>query len=168
VAKALLRAWDPTGSRLGTLRVGTLTWYGRLANEMKAEWQAALGLDVRVEVNEGQTMGRNARQGLYDITVGANLADYDSPQNWFSNVGGQCHATTSSPQFIALMAAANRKLPADSLNDYKQAGQLLAASAACPAVAYDQAVQLIKPWVRGAGGNALYENDWSGISIIKH
>jgi ABC-type oligopeptide transport system substrate-binding subunit len=168
VAKALFRAWDPTGNRLGTLRVGTLTWYGPLANEMKAEWQAALGLDVRVEVNEGQTLGRNARQGLYDVTVGANLADYDSPQNWFSSLGGPCHATTSTPQFIALVAAADRKLPAEALNDYKQAGQMLAASAACPALVYGQAVQLIKPWVQGAGGNALYENSWSGISIIKH
>jgi hypothetical protein len=29
-------------------------------------------------------------------------------------------------------------------------------------------VQLIKPWVQGAGGNSLYENYWTGIRILKH
>jgi hypothetical protein len=29
-------------------------------------------------------------------------------------------------------------------------------------------VQLIKPWVQGAGGNALYENYWTNVSILKH
>jgi hypothetical protein len=33
---------------------------------------------------------------------------------------------------------------------------------------YRQAVQLIKPWVQGAGGNALYENYWTNVSILKH
>lgn len=167
-AKALLQAWDPSGARLGTLRVGTLTRYRSVAAEMKAEWQSALGIDVRVEVNEGPTLGRNASQGLYDATVAANLADYDSPQNWFSSVPGPCHAAVVNPQFIALIAAADPKLPTDALSDYKKAGQLLADIAACPALVYLQAVHLIKPWVKGAGGNALYENYWTSISILKH
>jgi len=73
-----------------------------------------------------------------------------------------------NPQFIDLLAAADPKLPADALSDYEQAGHLLANNSACPALVYLQAVQLIKPWVQGAGGNALYENYWFGISILKH
>jgi len=56
----------------------------------------------------------------------------------------------------------------EALAEYKKAGQILADDAACPALAYQEGVQLIKPWVRGAGGNALYENYWTGISILKH
>jgi len=84
-AKALLRTWDPTDVRLGTVRVGTAPRYLPLAAEIKTEWHLALGLNVSVEVNEGQTLGRNASQGLYDVTVGAFLTDFDSPHNWFSS-----------------------------------------------------------------------------------
>ncbi len=167
-AKALLHTWDPSGSRLGTVRIGTLTRYSALAAEVKAEWQAALGLDVRMEVNEGPNLGRNARAGLYDVTIAANLADFDSPQNWFSNLPGPCHAAVVNPQFIALLAAADPKVPTGALSDYKKAGQLLADIAACPPLVYRQAVQLIKPWVQGAGGNALYENYWTSVSILEH
>ena len=73
-----------------------------------------------------------------------------------------------NPQFIALLAAAGPKVPTDALSAYTQAEQLLADSAACPALVYRQAVQLIKPWVQGAGGNALYENYWTSISILQH
>jgi hypothetical protein len=27
---------------------------------------------------------------------------------------------------------------------------------------------LVHPWVRGAGGNALYDYDWTGVKIAKH
>ncbi|GAC1509694.1 MAG: ABC transporter substrate-binding protein [Candidatus Dormibacteraceae bacterium] len=167
-AKALFRNWDPSGSRLGTIRIGTGTRYSSLAAEIKVEWKAALGLDVRVEVNEGPTLRSNALRGLYDVTVGANLADFDSPRNWFSNVAGPCYAAAVNPQFIALLGAADPKVPTDALSEYKKAGQLLADIAACPALVYPQTVHLIKPWVTGAGGNALYENYWTSISILKH
>jgi oligopeptide transport system substrate-binding protein len=167
-AAALLHAWDPSGSRLGTVRIGTLTRYSALAAEVKAEWQSALGVDVRMEINEGPNLGRNARAGLYDVTVAAYIADFDSPQNWFDGIKAPCRAATVNSQFIALLAAAGPKVPTDALSDYKQAEQLLADSAACPALVYRQAVQLIKPWVQGAGGNALYENYWTSISILQH
>lgn len=167
-AQALLHAWDPSGSRLGTIRIGTFTRYSGLAAEMKAEWQSALGLDVSVDVNEGQNLGRNASQGLYDVTVTAFLADFDSPYDWFTGVAGPCHAAIVNPQFIDLLAAADPKLPADAGSDYEKAGQLLATNAACPALVYLQAVQLIKPWVQGAGGNALYEYYWTSVSILNH
>jgi ABC-type oligopeptide transport system substrate-binding subunit len=167
-AKALLRGWDPTGSRLGVLRVGTVRVLGSLADEIKSEWQSALGLDVRVEVGEGASIRLNASKGLYDVTVGAFLADYDSPHNWFTNIDNPCHAAVVNPQFTSLVAAADKKRPGDALDDYKKAGQLLADEAACPAIAYWQAVQLIKPWVQGAGTNTLYENYWTSISILKH
>ena len=27
---------------------------------------------------------------------------------------------------------------------------------------------LVHPFVKGAGGNALYDNDWTGVRILKH
>jgi oligopeptide transport system substrate-binding protein len=167
-AKALLRAWDPTGSRLGALRVATFSSFGALAEEMRAEWRSALGIEVQLDLGEFPTIRLNARKGLYDVTIWVFYADYDSPHNWLSDMGNHCHPTAVNPQFTSLVAAGDKKVPADALGDYKKAGQLLADDAACPALAYQQAVQLIKPWVRGAGTNALYEYYWTSISILKH
>jgi ABC-type oligopeptide transport system substrate-binding subunit len=167
-AIALLRSWDPTGSRLTALRIGAFSQFGSLAAEVKAEWQAAFGLDVRLDVAEPDTIQRNASAGRYDVVVGTNIADYDSPHNWYESVTKACQSAYLNPQFRALVAAADKKVPADALSDYKQAGQLMADSAACPAVAYLQHVYLIKPWVKGAGANALYEYSWTSISILKH
>lgn len=167
-AQELVRSSDPIGSWRSGIRMGAILRYGALATEVKAQWQAAFGIDVQLEIGEGQTIGRNASQGRYDVTIGAFLADYDSPQDWYANVGNTCHAAVVDQQFTRLQATADRKLPADALSAYRQAGQVLATDAACPALVYFQAVYLIKPWVRGAGGNTLYENDWTGISILEH
>lgn len=166
-AQALLRAWDPAGARR-IVRVGTFPDFILLAKEIQAEWQSVLGLTVQLDFGESPTISRKASAGLYDVTVGAFGADYDSPHNWFTNIDNQCHVAVIDPQFQSLVAAADKKRPIEALGDYKTAGQLLADDAACPALVYQEAVQLIKPWVRGAGGNALYENYWKSISILKH
>jgi oligopeptide transport system substrate-binding protein len=166
-AQALLRAWDPGGTKR-SVRIGTFPDFIALATEIKAEWQSVLGLTVQLDFGEIPTIRRNAFAGLYDVTVGEFAADYDSPHNWFTNIDNQCHVAVVDPQFQSLVAAGDKKLPAEALGEYKKAGQLLAEAAACPALVYQEAVQLIKPWVRGAGGNALYENYWTSISILKH
>lgn len=167
-AKALLRSWDPTGSRLGVLRVAAFSEFRSLGAEITAEWRSALGIETQLEVGENQTIGLNASKGLYDVIVGESYADYDSPHNWLTEISNPCHATAVDPQFISLVAAADKKRPLDALAEYKQAGQMLADQAACPALEYQQGVQLIKPWVQGAGTNTLYEYYWTSISILKH
>jgi ABC-type oligopeptide transport system substrate-binding subunit len=123
---------------------------------------------VLLDVGESSTIRQKASAGLYEVTIGAFNADYDSPHNWFSNIDNSCHVTVVDPHFQSLVTAADTKRPDAALSDYKKAGQLLADDAACPAIVYQEAAQLIKPWVRGAGGNALYENYWTSISILKH
>ena len=166
-ALALLRSWDPTGTKR-TVRIGTFPDFIALATEIQAEWQSTLGLTVQLDFGESSTISRKAAAGLFDVTIGAFAADYDSPHNWFSNINNQCHVAVVDPQFQSLVAAADKERPDAALRDYKKAGQLLADDAACPALLYQNAVQLIKPWVRGAGGNSLYENYWTTISILKH
>lgn len=166
-AQALLRAWDPSGSRR-SVRIGTFVDFLPLATEIKAEWQSALGLTVTLDVGENQAIGNRASKGDFDVMVKAFVADYNSPHNLLTNVESSCHATVVNPQFQNLLAAGDTKRPVDALGDYKKAGQLLADNAACPALVYMQATLLVKPWVQGAGGNTLYENYWAGISILKH
>ena len=91
-----------------------------------------------------------------------------APITGSSNVTNPCHAAFVNPRFMSFFESADKKRPGDAVGDYKKAGQLLADDAACLAFAYLQNVQLIKPWVQGAGSNALYENYWRSISILKH
>jgi ABC-type transport system substrate-binding protein len=167
-AKVLLRSWDPTGSRLGVLRVAAYSEFRSLGAEITAEWRSALGIETQLDVGEGATIGLNASKGLYDVIVAETYADYDSPHNFLTEISNPCHAAAVDPQFTSLVAAADTKRPLDALAEYKQAGQMLADQAACPALEYQQAVQLIKPWVQGAGTSTLYENWWTSISILKH
>src|SRR6185312_15909004 len=100
--------------------------------------------------------------------VGETYSDYDSPHDWFAFLGRQCSAATTDPQFQAAVASGDAKSPAEAVADYKRAGQILMTDAACPALVYQEAVQLVKPWVLGAGGNVLYENYWTSIGIREH
>jgi oligopeptide transport system substrate-binding protein len=167
-AQALLRAWDPAGARR-VVRIGVaFIDFLPLAKEIQAEWRSALQLDVQLDFGESRTIRAKALKGAFDITVGGFLTDYNSPHNWFTNVDAPCQAGVANPQFRSLVAAADGKLPVDGLGDYLKAGQILTGDAACPALVYMEAVQLVKPWVQGAGGNTLYENYWTDLSILKH
>jgi oligopeptide transport system substrate-binding protein len=167
-AQGLLRAWDPAGNRR-VVRIGVaFIDFLPLAKEIKAEWQSTLQLDVQLDFGESKTISDKASKGAFDVTVGGFLSDYNSPHNWLTNVDKPCYVGVATPQFQSLVAAGDGKQPVVGLGDYKKAGQLLADTAACPALVYMQAVQLVKPWVQGAGGNTLYENYWTGISILKH
>jgi len=166
-AKELLRAWDPAGSKRN-VRMGTFPDFILLAREIQAEWQSVLGLTVQLDFGEVQTIRRKAFEGFYDVVVGEFTADYDSPHNWFANIDNECHIAVVDLRFQSFVAKADAQRPIEALGDYKKAGQLLLDDAACPALVYQEAVQLVKPWVRGAGGNTLYENYWTSISILKH
>ena len=167
-AQSLLRAWDPASSRR-TVRIGVpFDDFLPLAREVKAEWESALGLHVQLDFGEPKTIRDKASKGAFDVWVSGNFADYNSPHNWLTNVDNPCHVGVVNPQFQSLVASGDIKQPVASLGDYTKAVQLLADGAACPALVYKQAVQLVKPWVRGGGGNTLYENQWTGISILKH
>lgn len=167
-SRTLLDGWDPDGSRRKELRMGVPIFQRRLAESVLAQWHDTLGLDVRVQYADGPTIRLNTRRGNYDITIAGFLADYDSPRNWLHDAVSEPFCTYQKPEFINLRSTADAKLPNEALPLYQRAGQLLANDAACPALLYLKGVFLIKPWVRGAGGNALYEFDWMGISILEH
>lgn len=166
-AQALVKSWDPTGARR-TVRIGAFIDFRPLAAEIKAELESALGLTVQLDFGEQPNIGAKASRGDFDVFISAGGADFDSPENWFANVDSKCHAGMANPQFQSLVAASDEKLPVDALGGYKKANQLLADAAACPALVYLQALQLVKPWITGAGGNGLYEYYWTGISVLKH
>jgi len=64
--------------------------------------------------------------------------------------------------------AADAKPLAAALADYKAAGQTLIGDTDFGGLVYGVQQYLAHPYVKGVGGNALYDFYWSGARIVKH
>jgi hypothetical protein len=64
--------------------------------------------------------------------------------------------------------AADAKPIAGALADYKAAGQTLIGHVAYGALVYGVQQYLAHSWVKGVGGNALYDFAWTDARIVKH
>ena len=53
-------------------------------------------------------------------------------------------------------------------DSYRTAGKILVDDAAYAPLLYGIQPYLIHPYVRGAGGNALYDNFWTAVRILQH
>jgi len=65
-------------------------------------------------------------------------------------------------------AAADASPAGASAADYRTAGFMLVNDSIYAGLLYGVQQYLVHPWVRGAGGNALYDYDWTGVRIAKH
>ncbi|HVD47401.1 MAG TPA: hypothetical protein VNG70_08975, partial [Candidatus Limnocylindria bacterium] len=64
--------------------------------------------------------------------------------------------------------AADAKPAADALADYKAAGQVLVTDAVFGGLVYGVQQYLSHPYVKGVGGNALYDFYWTSARVLKH
>jgi ABC-type oligopeptide transport system substrate-binding subunit len=103
-------------------------------------------------------------------------ADYDNPQDWFDNVficsktaiglgnnDGICDTRVDTA-----VAKGDPETGAQSISDYQTAGKQLVKDIAYANIEYGANQYFIKPYVQGGGGNALYDNLWTTISILQH
>ena len=157
-ASAALRSWDPGGTKLRGIHLVAPPRFESVANEVARQWKANLGLDIPVEIVASIPTPRPA------IVVGGFVVDYDSPSNWY-NDSFVNSPSYSNAAFGSLVKSADAKLPPQALPEYLKAEEMLESEVAVAALEYRAGVFLVKPRVLGAGGNALYEFYWSGISI---
>ena len=66
------------------------------------------------------------------------------------------------------MRSADGKPLAAALAEYKAAGQTLINHVAYGGLIYGVQQYLVHPYVKGVGGNALYDYDWTDARIVKH
>ncbi len=52
--------------------------------------------------------------------------------------------------------------------DFVTAGKQLISDVAGATLEYGANQYFVKPYVQGGGGNALYDNSWTSISILQH
>ena len=174
-AKTEYQGWDPDGSKVKAL---TYTYDSNPFNKavcdnLVAQWKKNLGVTVAcVELDRKTFFDSRNGACAFPAFRQSWAADYDHPQDWFdylfvtsASSSGSCY---SNPSFDALIAAGDGSPAGASAADYRTAGFVLVNDSVYAGLLYGVQQYLVHPWVRGAGGNALYDYDWTGIRIVKH
>jgi oligopeptide transport system substrate-binding protein len=174
-AKAEYQAWDPGGAKVKGL---TYTYDSNPFNKavcenLAAQWKKNLGVTVGcVEMDRKTFFDQRNGACAYPMFRQSWEADYDHPQDWFdylfvsgSPSSGACYANSN---FDRVVAAADAAPPASGLVNYRVAGYMLVNDSAFGGLLYGVQQYLVHPYVKGAGGNALYDHPWTGARILKH
>jgi oligopeptide transport system substrate-binding protein len=174
-AKAEYQAWDPTKAKVKNLAYtyDADPFNKAVCANLISQWQANLGVTVKcVEVDRKTYFDRRNGKCAYPLFRQSWRADYDHPQNWFdylfvtgASSSGSCYTNAA---FDKSVKAADAKALADALADYKAAGQKLITDTVSGGLVYGVQQYLVHPYVKGAGGNALYDFYWTGARILQH
>ena len=175
-AQAEYIAWDPTGAKVRglTYTFDASPFNQAVCDNIAAQWQKNLNVAVQCASLDDRRdffTTRNTKCG-YPLFRNSWSADYDHPQNWFDYLfvsgapsSGSCYANAA---FDALVHGADGKQLGAAVADYKQAGDTLITDVAYGALVYGVQQYLVHSYVRGAGGNALYDFSWTDAKILKH
>jgi len=167
-AKQALAVWDPTGSRRQGLTLTAAPGFEGLARELARQWKANLDVDVAVTAPDASAFRAIRGQRLFTFVVGGFVYDYNSPHDWLPELFRNGLTGYHNVAFDSLLAKADAELDPAAAADYAKAGTMLLDDAAYIALDYPLGIYLVKPYVRGAGGNAVDEYAWSGITIARH
>ena len=169
------QAWDPDGSKVKglTYTYDTDPFNKAVCNNLVAQWKKNLGVTIPcVEMDRGTFFDQRNGGCAYPMFRQSWAADYDSPQDWFdylfvtgASSSGSCYSNTNLDQLVANADSAPLK---QGLTDYRTAGTLLVDESVFAPLVYGVQQYLVHPYVAGAGGNALYDNPWTSIRILKH
>jgi oligopeptide transport system substrate-binding protein len=174
-AKAEYQAWDPDGSKVKglTYTYDTNPFNKAVCDNLSAQWKKNLGVTVGCVEMDRKTFfdDRNGRCA-YPMFRQSWSADYDHPQDWFdylfvtgASSSGSCY---SNPNLDKLVAGADAAPLSQAIVDYKTAGYLLIVTSAFAPLVYGVQQYLSHPYVKGVGGNALYDDYWTQARILKH
>jgi oligopeptide transport system substrate-binding protein len=173
-AKAEYKAWDPTGSKVKGLvyTYNTTALNKAICDNLASQWQQNLGVTVQCAAQDRQSFFSARTKCSYPIFRHSWGADYDNPQDWFdflfvtnAGSGGACY---SNPALDSLVKSANTKPLTDALAEYKQANQILVDQVVTAPLVYYIQPYIAHSYVKGVGGNALYDFYWSGARILTH
>ncbi|HKC18073.1 MAG TPA: peptide ABC transporter substrate-binding protein, partial [Candidatus Dormibacteraeota bacterium] len=174
-AKTAYQAWDPDGSKVKGLSYtyDTNAFNKAVCDNLAAQWKKNLGVTVAcVELDRKTFFDSRNGACAFPMFRQSWSADYDHPQDWFdylfltgASSSGSCY---SNPSFDHVIAGADSSAAGPSTPDYRTGGFMLANDSVFAGLLYGVQEYLIHPWVRGAGGNALYDFDWTGVRIVKH
>jgi oligopeptide transport system substrate-binding protein len=173
-AKTQYQSWDPDGTKVKGLNYtyDSNPFNKAVCENLQAQWKKNLGVEVNcVEVDRKNFFDNRNGKCAYSMFRQSWAADYDHPQDWFdylfvtgASSSGSCYSNPSVDQLIATADAAPLS---QSLVDYNIAGHTLINDSIFAPLIYGVQQYLVHPYVKGAGGNALYDNYWTATRILK-
>jgi ABC-type oligopeptide transport system substrate-binding subunit len=172
-ARAALKRWDPDGSRVRGLQYAfdSTPFNRRVAESLRAQWKANLGVDVGLQELDRESFFINRPKGLYSLFRGSWFADYNHPQDWFGLLfrtgAEQNWGLYANQDLDSIVAAADRTVLGAGVARYRQAGRLLLNDVAYAALAYWNRSMVVKPYISGYGANALYDYSWTAIATTR-
>jgi oligopeptide transport system substrate-binding protein len=174
-ALAEYKAWDPGGTKVKGLAYtfDTNPFNKAVCTNLAAQWKKNLGVTVAcIEMDSKTFFDQRDHQCAYPVFRQSWSADYDHPQDWFDYLfitgatsNGSCY---SNPSLDKTVAAADAKKLSDAVTDYKTAGFLLVDDSVFAALVYGVQQYLVHTYVKGAGGNALYDDYWTAARVVQH
>ncbi len=173
-AKQLYQQWDPNGTKVkGLIYTYNATAQNKaVCDNLASQWKQNLGVTVQCASTDRASFFNARTKCAYPIFRHSWGADYDNPQDWFdflfvtdAGSSGSCY---SNPQLDALTKDANTKDLSQSLDSYKQANKILVDNTVTGNLFYGIQQYVVHPYVKGAGGNPLYDNYWTGLKILQH
>jgi len=174
-AKAEYLAWDPNGAKVKNLAYtyDSGAFNAAVCTNLAAQWKANLGVAVKcVEVDRQTFFDQRDGRCAYTAFRESWSADYNSPQDWFDYLfvsrGTSNGACYSNKAFDDLASSADAQPAGLATAAYQDAGKALVGDVAYAALVYGVQQYLVHPYVRGAGGTALYDFYWSSVRIDQH
>jgi oligopeptide transport system substrate-binding protein len=174
-AKAEYLAWDPKKTKVRglTYTYDTDPFNKAVCTNLAAQWLKNLSVTVKcLEVDRVTYFANRNGRCAYALFRQSWQADYDHPQDWFDYLfvtgatsGGSCY---SNPTLDKSVKAADAKPLASAVVDYKATGLMLIHDAVFGGLVYGVQQYLSHAYVKGVGGNALYDNSWTSARILRH
>ena len=174
-AKAEYQQWDPDGSKVKGLMYtyDTNPFNKAVCDNLAAQWKKNLGVTVGcTEIDRKTFFDQRNGACAYPMFRQSWAADYDHPQDWFdylfvtgASSSGSCYANPSLDEVVARADAASPEVAAAN---YKVAGYTLVSDVVVAGLLYGVQEYLVHPYIKGAGGNALYDNSWTATRVWKH
>ncbi len=174
-AKTEYQGWDPSGTKVKSLAYtyDSGAFNQALCTNLVAQWKQNLGVTVNcVEVDRQTFFDQRNGRCAYPLFRQSWSADFNSPQDWFDYLfvshatsGGSCYANQAFDQLVANADAQPAGLATAA---YQDAGKALVTDCAYAALVYGVQQYLVHPYVRGAGGSALYDFSWTSVRIDQH
>ncbi|OLB92063.1 MAG: hypothetical protein AUI15_21765 [Actinobacteria bacterium 13_2_20CM_2_66_6] len=173
-AKTEYQAWDPDGSKVKglTYTYDTNAFNQAVCENLAAQWKKNLAVTVGcVEVDRRTFFDQRNGACAYPMFRQSWAADYDHPQDWFdylfvtgASSSGSCY---SNPNLDKEVSSADAALVTSGTAGYRVAGFMLVNDSIFGGLLYGVQQYLVHPYVKGAGGNALYDNDWTEVRILR-
>jgi oligopeptide transport system substrate-binding protein len=177
-ARTEYQRWDPDGSRVKglKLRYNTSATNTQLFSNVQAQLKSNLDVSVELAPTDFPTLVKDRKAKSAILFRNSWGADYDHPQDWFSNLWTCDQASPGkgnaegycNPTVDRIVQQANSQQIDQAVPEYKQAQMLMIQDSYGAALQYGTQPYLIQRYVQGAGFNSLYDHSWTGIRILKH